>query len=1023
MRRTSLLLMLGMVTGLLTAVGTSPAAADTPPGPHTETGLVMHIADGDTLDVYQDGQDILDPETWTRVRVTGINSLEIGHCHDNPARDRLADLVLGEEITLSSIDSEAEGLGRALRHVHFDVDEDETLDNIAEILIDEGLVWAFPHSDEDTYNNLYIEGARTAAAANLGIWDDEACATGPYQAADLSMWAMWDADGTDEANLNGEYVVIENGSGFAVNLNAWSVRDSALDTYTFGVGDTLPAFGKVTLYVGSGTDDPGAGVYYWGLGEALFANDAGDGVYLLDPRLGPFPTEFDDWDSPGEDIRAHWDYPCLSSCGSPLDGDIVVTANYDAAGSDATNPNGEWVHVENTSGSTIDLSGYILDTAPTRYVFEDGTTVASGAWLRIYSGSGTDSSTKKYQGNASGILNNTSDTVAVQTNDGHTVDAFAWPCAGPCGPMPSVEITAVNYDAPGSDATNPNGEWVKIENVGSPNVDLKGWQFTVGTSEFEQLNSLASRVLSNGESLTVYMGSGANSSNLMYWQEPSGILSNTGSVVKLKTPHRDVASCFAWGTVTCPGDDDPAAGLVLNANYDAAGNDGTNPNGEWVNIRNDGGSSIDLDGYVVRSWPYSVTLDTNSTINPGERMRIYIGSGSTNRLKKRFGRSGGVLNNGGDAVQLRNPDGDLVLSYAWPCEGTCGPVDSLEIETVNYDAVGNDITNPNGEWIIVRNTGGTAVDFRDWQVVSPPYQINSHASRVIPPSGTMTIYIGSGIATSDTLYWSKSTGILNNTGDIVKLLTPDRDLADCASWGSKLGDCPAPPVGELVQMTANWDAVGADSTNPNGEWINIENTGAFDADLDGFTVRSSPYSIVLDGDSTIEPGERMRVYIGSGSDSRLEKYMGQGSGILGNSGDTVELLQGASVVADFTWPCGGSCGPLPDLVIDAVNYDAPGNDTTNPNGEWIVIRNNGASSVDLRDWQVLNSPAATTSDDSRVIAPGGTVTVYIGSGVDSATEMYWGQASGILANGGDVVKLLSPHRDEVDCFAWGTGSC
>jgi len=39
----------------------------------------------------------------------------------------------------------------------------------------------------------------------------------------------------------------------------------------------------------------------------------------------------------------------------------------------------------------------------------------------------------------------------------------------------SVYISAINFDAPGNDHNNLNGEWVRISNSGDTSISLTGW--------------------------------------------------------------------------------------------------------------------------------------------------------------------------------------------------------------------------------------------------------------------------------------------------------------------------------------------------------------------------------------------------------------------------------------------------------------------------------------------------------------------------------------------------------------------
>ena len=131
---------------------------------------------------------------------------------------------------------------------------------------------------------------------------------------------------------------------------------------------------------------------------------------------------------------------------------------------------------------------------------------------------------------------------------------------------------------------------------------------------------------------------------------------------------------------------------------------------------------------------------------------------------------------------------------------------------------------------------------------------------------------------------------------------------------------------------------------------------------------------------------------------------------------------GGQPAITYGWPC-NPCGPIGSLIISTVHYNAPGNDMTNPNGEYIVIKNVGGSTVDLMDWTVINDSYQISSKISRLVAPGGTVKIYIGSGSNTSSKLYWGKSHGILGNGGDEVILKTPFRDVASCYSWGTGSC
>lgn len=88
-----------------------------------------------------------------------------------------------------------------------------------------------------------------------------------------------DAEGTENENLNDEYLVFENTGGDALDLSGWQTADSADHMYTVPDGFTLAPGERVTLHTGSGTDT--AKDLYWGSGSAIW-NNGGDTVTVTD---------------------------------------------------------------------------------------------------------------------------------------------------------------------------------------------------------------------------------------------------------------------------------------------------------------------------------------------------------------------------------------------------------------------------------------------------------------------------------------------------------------------------------------------------------------------------------------------------------------------------------------------------------------------------------------------------------------------------------------------------------------------
>jgi micrococcal nuclease len=100
------------------------------------------------------------------------------------------------------------------------------------------------------------------------------------------------------------------------------------------------------------------------------------------------------------------------------------------------------------------------------------------------------------------------------------------------------------------------------------------------------------------------------------------------------------------------------------------------------------------------------------------------------------------------------------------------------------------------------------------------------------------------------------------------------------------------------------------------------------------------------------------------------------------------------------------------LIITHVEFDPPGDDHQNPNGEWVTIENGGSARIDMGGWILKDESAIHRYGfpSGFSLAPGGTVRVFTGCGSDSSTELYWCNDLGaVWNNAGDTAFLLDPN--------------
>jgi len=129
-----------------------------------ETGQVVNVVDGDTIDVIVNG-------TEHRVRYIGIDTPETVHPtrgeepYGREASARNRELVLGKTVRLEKDVSETDQYGRLLRYVWLD---DDTMVN--EVLVAEGYAQVSTYPPDVKYADDFLELQRTARAQGLGLW-------------------------------------------------------------------------------------------------------------------------------------------------------------------------------------------------------------------------------------------------------------------------------------------------------------------------------------------------------------------------------------------------------------------------------------------------------------------------------------------------------------------------------------------------------------------------------------------------------------------------------------------------------------------------------------------------------------------------------------------------------------------------------------------------------------------------------------------------------------------------------------
>jgi hypothetical protein len=216
---------------------------------------------------------------------------------------------------------------------------------------------------------------------------------------------------------------------------------------------------------------------------------------------------------------------------------------------------------------------------------------------------------------------------------------------------------------------------------------------------------------------------------------------------------------------------------------------------------------------------------------------------------------------------------------------------------VNWDADGDDTANPSGEWVKVRNLDPVnPVPLAGWHVRdSGLRRYTFPADAVIAPGATVTLSVGDG--GPDVYGWGLNDPVFENaTSDA-------RALGDGAYLFDTLGNVRASmvypcrgvcvdPLEGAVELTA--DPFGRD------ESITLANVSGGPIDLDGYVVKSPPYSYALDGGAVIPPGESLRIEVRGdpADDTPLERHWGFARPIMRNDGDVARLATYTNITLD-----------------------------------------------------------------------------------------------------------------------------
>jgi micrococcal nuclease len=105
---------------------------------------------------------------------------------------------------------------------------------------------------------------------------------------------------------------------------------------------------------------------------------------------------------------------------------------------------------------------------------------------------------------------------------------------------------------------------------------------------------------------------------------------------------------------------------IVKFNYDAKGKDDENLNDEYVTFKNVCDFPINLSGWTVKDRSFNIFTFPEFTIQPSREVTLYSGSGKNTNSEIFWNSKYAIWNNDGDALYLRDREGNLILFKSYP---------------------------------------------------------------------------------------------------------------------------------------------------------------------------------------------------------------------------------------------------------------------------------------------------------------------------------------------------------------------
>jgi hypothetical protein len=198
----------------------------------------------------------------------------------------------------------------------------------------------------------------------------------------------------------------------------------------------------------------------------------------------------------------------------------------------SSNPQDDYVILKNVTSSQIDLTGWWMkgESESGRYDFPSGFKMNANQTVNVYSGVGTNSTTKLYIGLPYSLWTKSNNCAYLRDSNGYLEDKQ---CVSQVVPTPTASPTPSVYIAGFNPSSIPENDYVTIANSTTNSFDLTGW-WMKAESESGRYDFPPGYILGSGKTVNVVSGIGTDTATNLYIGAPYSLWTSQNNCAYLR---------------------------------------------------------------------------------------------------------------------------------------------------------------------------------------------------------------------------------------------------------------------------------------------------------------------------------------------------------------------------------------------------------------------------------------------------------------------------------------------------------